>query len=310
MNSFNPPVAHQPVLLQEVVNTFLQSDVNPPKNYLDGTFGQGGHAWEIYQNFKNISIYALDKDKEALLSTGVKNLKKQTFQFYIEQASFRQIDEIIREKNWPQTYEMILLDLGVSSPQLDQGSRGFSFYHEGPLDMRMDQSNTLTAKDIINSWSEDQLADLFRFYGEAKFPHKVAQSIGQKRSREKIETTQQLSQIIEKSLGWKKRGKHPATKYFMALRLFINQELEDLKEALPVLIEKLSPQGRLVVLTFHSLEDRIVKYTFKNSPWGQPLYKKVIKPSVKEKRENSRCHSAQLRAFVKKPKRFLQKQNH
>ncbi|MCB0377132.1 MAG: 16S rRNA (cytosine(1402)-N(4))-methyltransferase RsmH [Bdellovibrionales bacterium] len=286
-------------MLNEVMDMFAQADIeNPSHNYLDGTFGRGGHARALIDRFPELSLYALDKDKEAIehgkeqFAQRAKNKK-----FFIEQASFASLDKVIEDKHWPAKYDMILLDLGVSSPQLDQGSRGFSFYHQGPLDMRMDQRAPLTAEEIINYWSEEELVDIFRDYGEVFRPYNVVKSIIRERKKGSISSTSDLSGLIERSVGWKKKGKHPATQYFMALRLVVNRELEDLKEGLQALMKRLVPGGRLVVITFHSLEDRIVKQVFKTSEYGKPVNKKVIKPTREEELENKRSRSAKLRAF-------------
>ena len=292
------PSNHYPVMLNEVMEMFAQASNKSPKAYLDGTFGRGGHATEIHKRFPSTDIYALDKDHEAIQyaqenwATQAKNKK-----FFIEQASFSSIGQVIESKNWPEKYDMILLDLGVSSPQIDQGERGFSFYHQGPLDMRMDQRSDFTAEDIINHWSEEELVDIFRDYGEVFRPYNVVKSIIRERKKGTIASTQDLSNLIERSVGWRKKGKHPATQYFMALRLVVNKELEDLKTGLQSLMKRLVPGGRLVVISFHSLEDRIVKQVFKKSDLGKPVNKKVVKPTREEELENKRSRSAKLRAF-------------
>ena len=289
---------HYPVMLNEVMEMFAQANLKKPENYLDGTFGRGGHAEAVAEKFPDLDIYALDKDKEAVDYAGKQwEQKSKGKKFFIEQASFASLDSVIEKSNWPQKYDMILLDLGVSSPQLDQGSRGFSFYHQGPLDMRMDQRSPLTAEEIINYWSEEQLVDIFKDYGEVFKPYNVVKSIMRERKKSTISSTQDLSSLIERSVGWRKKGKHPATQYFMALRLVVNRELEDLKEGLQTLMKRLVPGGRLVVITFHSLEDRIVKHVFKNSDLGAPVHKKVIKPTREEEVENKRSRSAKLRGF-------------
>ena len=285
-------------MLNEVMEMFAKANIDKPKYYLDGTFGRGGHAKEVSNKFPDLDIYALDKDKEAV-EFAQKNWeqKSKSKKFFIEQASFASLDSVIESKKWPQKYDMILLDLGVSSPQLDQGSRGFSFYHPGPLDMRMDQRSPLTAEEIINYWSEEELVDIFKDYGEVFKPYSVVKSIMRERKKGAIASTQDLSSLIERSIGWRKKGKHPATQYFMALRLVVNKELEDLKEGLQSLMKHLVPGGRLVVITFHSLEDRIVKQVFRNSEYGKPVNKKVVKPTRQEEVENKRSRSAKLRGF-------------
>lgn len=298
---------HYPVMLNEVMEMFAQANVKQPKTYLDGTFGRGGHAEVVSQKFPELDIYALDKDKEAV-DFAQKNWeqKSKSKKFFVEQASFANLDSVIERSKWPEKYDMILLDLGVSSPQLDQGSRGFSFYHQGPLDMRMDQRSPLTAEEIINFWSEEELVDIFKDYGEVFRPYNVVKTIMKERKKNTISSTQELSSLIERSVGWRKKGKHPATQYFMALRLVVNRELEDLKEGLQTLMQRLVPGGRLVVITFHSLEDRIVKQVFRNSEYGKPVNKKVIKPTREEELENKRSRSAKLRAFDRIIKQSIQ----
>ncbi len=289
---------HYPVMLNEVMEMFAKANIEKPRTYLDGTFGRGGHAEVVANKFPELDIYALDKDKDAVEFANKQwEQKSKGKKFFIEQASFASLDSVIEKRNWPQKYDMILLDLGVSSPQLDQGSRGFSFYHHGPLDMRMDQRQPLTAEEIINYWSEEELVDIFKDYGEVFKPYKVVQNIMRERKNGNITSTQDLSNLIERSVGWRKKGKHPATQYFMALRLVVNRELEDLKEGLQTLMKRLVPGGRLVVITFHSLEDRIVKQVFRNSDYGKPVNKKVVKPTRDEELENKRSRSAKLRAF-------------
>lgn len=191
------------------------------------------------------------------------------------------------------------MDLGVSSPQLDDPERGFSFYHDGPLDMRMDPTQGTSAQEIVNTWTEVGLQRVFMELGEIPRPHRVVKAILQDRREKPFTTTSQLSQLIERVEGWRKKGRHPATQYFLALRLLVNEELDGLKESLPLLMEKaLRPGGRLLVITFHSLEDRIVKNIFKDrKDLGVPVNKKVIVPSREEILENPRSRSAKLRVF-------------
>jgi 16S rRNA (cytosine1402-N4)-methyltransferase len=195
-------------------------------------------------------------------------------------------------------FDVILADLGVSSPQLDQAARGFSFYQEGPLDMRMDQSQGATAADIVNSWPEVELLDLFTRYGEVRSPRRVVRALVNDRKQTPFTTTSQLSGLIERVEGWRKKGQHPATRYFLALRMAVNNELSGLETSVPDLMRALSEKGRLIVITFHSLEDRIIKYAFREAPaLGFPLFKKVVVPSEEEILQNPRARSAKLRVF-------------
>ncbi|NCN95165.1 MAG: 16S rRNA (cytosine(1402)-N(4))-methyltransferase RsmH, partial [Bdellovibrionales bacterium] len=177
--------------------------------------------------------------------------------------------------------------------------RGFSFYHDGPLDMRMDQSQEFKASDIINQWSEDELVELFREYGEIYKPYRVVNEIVKRRETKPFETTMELSLLIERTFGWRTKGKHPATNFFLALRLEVNQELTELHSSLlKIITHALRPKGRLMVISFHSTEDRIVKKLFKSSTHlGLNLTKKVIAPERSEILLNPRSRSAKLRVF-------------
>ncbi len=200
----------------------------------------------------------------------------------------------------------MMFDLGVSSPQLDVASRGFSFYHEGPLDMRMDDRLTLTAAKIVNEWDEQDLARVFIGHGEVEYPFKVIRAILADRVSTPFKTTKQLSGLIERVDGWVKKGFHPATQYFQALRLEVNRELDVVAKALPAALQLLVPGGRLAVITFHSLEDRIVKNFFRDaedgtsvlgSSFGENVKRKAFKPSDREVASNTRSRSAKLRVF-------------
>jgi 16S rRNA (cytosine1402-N4)-methyltransferase len=197
------------------------------------------------------------------------------------------------------TYDAILLDLGVSSPQLDEKSRGFSFYDNGPLDMRMNQGEDLTAAHIVNTYSEDALLQIFHRLGEISHPGRVVRAIVKDRTEKAFVSTEQLAGLIERVDGWKTKGFHPATQYFMALRLAVNNELNVIETVLPHLVEALNEGGRLAIISFHSLEDRIIKYFMRESTLGYPLQKKVITPTEVEEKANPRSRSAKLRVFVK-----------
>ena len=206
-------------------------------------------------------------------------------------------------------FDMVLLDLGVSSPQLDQADRGFSFNKEGPLDMRMNQRSGETAADIVNTFSQEDLISIFHKYGEIQNPARVVRAIVNDRGINPFVSTLQLAGLIERVDGWHKKGFHPATQYFMALRLVINRELEVIEKVLPLLMNQMQDQGRISVITFHSLEDRIVKNLFRDSDTGFLVNKKVIVPSEEECKMNSRARSAKLRIFQKgvapeKPDKF------
>lgn len=292
---------HIPVLLAPVVD-LLCSELNKdlldsPKEirYFDGTFGRGGHYKALKSLIPNLRTVAYDQDPEAIKYAQI-NFKTEveSGDLQVQHANFSQFST---EKLG--TFDMMLLDLGVSSPQLDQAERGFSFYHEGPLDMRMNLQSELTAETIINEFSEQELIQIFQEYGEVRSPFRVVRALVHDRKTKPFKTTQQLAGLIERVEGWRKKGFHPATLYFQGLRLAVNQELEVVNEALPKLIAGLKPGGRLAVLTFHSLEDRIVKNIFKESNAGKPVNKKVIVAEREEQLANPRSRSAKLRVFEK-----------
>jgi 16S rRNA (cytosine1402-N4)-methyltransferase len=287
---------HIPVLLKEIIEGFELFKSTPSVKYFDGTFGRGGHYKALKLFFdEKLTATVMDQDQQAILfanenfKTEVQNLKLK-----IIAANFSDFSEHVHDK-----FDMMLLDLGVSSPQLDQPTRGFSFYAEGPLDMRMNQSHGLTASDVIQDCSEQELNEIFQKYGEVRKPYRVTRALVHDRKTTRFETTKQLAGLIERVDGWKKKGVHPATQYFMALRIHVNQELSVLEQNLPLMIDALNPSGRLAVITFHSLEDRIVKNIFRNSNQGKPVNKKVIIADEIEEKNNARARSAKLRFFEK-----------
>lgn len=294
---------HSPVLLNEVCE-FAKGLEFSPRWIWDATLGRGGHTKAFLELFPQATVIGTDRDSEALqkvgeqLSTPIEagRLVLTKFNFHDGSGIFKNPDV---ERLGINQFDMVLMDLGVSSPQLDDSHRGFSFYHEGPLDMRMDADQTLSAAEIVNTWSEIDLQRLFSEYGEVHRPYRVVKQILNERAERPFVTTTQLAQLIERAEGWKKKGHHPATRYFLALRMRVNDELDGLKEILPEVMSKvLSPAGRLMVITFHSLEDRIAKQIFKNSKEvGAPVNKKVVQPSREEILANPRARSAKLRVF-------------
>ncbi len=196
------------------------------------------------------------------------------------------------------SFDLMLLDLGVSSPQLDEAERGFSFLHEGPLDMRMNRSQQVTAGDLLHVLTEDQLNQIFQKYGEIKKPFRVVRALVHDRKTKRFESTLDFAKMIERIDGWRIKGFHPATQYFMALRLYLNQEIEGLESSLPLLMNALNDKGRLQVLSFHSLEDRVVKNLFKESNIGETM-KKIVAPTDEEISRNPRARSAKLRIFTR-----------
>ncbi len=291
---------HIPVLQNEVLQAFQPVIEDRQKHqqslrYFDGTFGRGGHLSAVLEKVPNLEMVAFDQDLEAI-TFGKENfaslMATQQLQLFHKNFSEFSSDDLGQ-------FDLMLVDLGVSSPQLDQSERGFSFYHEGPLDMRMNQTQTRTAAEFVNEWDEDQLNQIFKEYGEVRSPYRVVKAIVHDRVHKKpFETTTELSGLIERVDRWRNKGVHPATQYFMALRLVVNRELEVLQQTLRNLILGLKPKGRIVVLTFHSLEDRIVKNIFKASTdLGMLVNKKVIIASDEEMKVNPRSRSCKLRAF-------------
>ena len=292
--------AHSPVLLSEILAVAQKRE---PKFFLDCTFGRGGHSKALLSQHPELRILALDWDEEAInYGEGLAQASRIQFlqtNFYYLPEKFSSSPSLLSE--WP-AFDMILMDLGVSSPQLDQGERGFSFYKEGPLDMRMDQRGKVTAKDLVNGLSKKELVQIFREYGEVKHPFSVVQTIFEERKKKRITTTGDLARLIQKTARPGRPGRHPATPYFLALRIKVNGELEGLKRSLPSFLPFLNSNGYFIVISFHSLEDRIVKHLFREfvrEGKGFLWNKKAVTPSTEERLFNIRSRSAKLRVFVK-----------
>jgi 16S rRNA (cytosine1402-N4)-methyltransferase len=290
---------HIPVLLNDVLENV--SSITPRDGvFVDATFGRGGHSREILKANSDLRILGLDCDLEAI-QYGEQNFATeiQSGRLQLKHGNFSDFENAVGD----QRIIGFLLDLGVSSPQLDEGRRGFSFYHDGPLDMRMNTTQEFTAADIINDWDEDSLNELFQKYGEVGRPYRVTERIVTARKQKPFATTGELSTLIERTEGWRKKGHHPATNYFMALRIEVNQELTRIEKVLPRMVDALVPGGRILVITFHSLEDRIVKVALKDlaaQGEGFLVHKKAIQAEWSEKKENPRARSAKLRVFEKK----------
>ncbi len=286
---------HIPVMKDQIIEQLspvIERSENP--RYFDGTFGRGGHLREILRQFPKLTAVAVDQDLEAI-EYGRKEFSTeiQEGRLLIEHLNFANFTEEKFGK-----FDAMLVDLGVSSPQLDEGRRGFSFYHDGPLDMRMDATKGMTAAELIATASEEELNEIFHQLGEIQKPYRVTRAIVHDREKEAFLTTRQLASLVERVEGWRRKGFHPATQYFMALRLSVNRELEVVQNSMIPLIHGLTARGRLAVLTFHSLEDRIVKNLFKEqTELGTPLFKKVIQPEWAEQKKNPRSRSAKLRIF-------------
>ncbi|MEF2913735.1 MAG: 16S rRNA (cytosine(1402)-N(4))-methyltransferase RsmH [Succinivibrio sp.] len=257
--------SHIPVLLNEVLeNMRIKAD----GIYVDATFGRGGHSKEILKRLnENGRLYALDRDLTAIEAAG--NIKDE--RFCITHSPFSRIKEVCEDLGIAGKVDGILMDIGVSSPQIDDPSRGFSFEKDGPLDMRMDTTAKLDAKTIVNTYSKQDLSYIFKVYGEENFASKVASAIVRERDRKPFETTLELSEFIKKVIGGKPTPKHKATRCFQALRIAVNAELDELKTALENSIDVLNDEGRLCVISFHSLEDRIVKTFIKDKSQGQKV---------------------------------------
>lgn len=305
---------HVSVLLNECIENL---NIKPDGIYVDGTMGGAGHSLEIVKKlFPKGMLIGIDRDEEAL-AVAKERLKDFSNVKYVHD-NHDNIDEIIKNLNL-KGVDGILLDLGVSSYQIDEKTRGFTYMNDGPLDMRMDKSQELTAEYIVNNYKEQELARIIFEYGEEKFSRKIAKNICEYRSNKKIETTSELVKIIEKSIPGKFREKnsHPAKRTFQAIRIEVNNEIEPLYNTVKNSINALNSKGRLCVITFHSLEDRMVKKAYvdaegkctcpKDLPYcvcenvslGKIINKKPILPTEKEMQENSRSRSAKLRVFEK-----------
>jgi len=285
--------------------------------YFDGTFGRGGHAGEILKRLgPSGKLLAMDKDPEAIRSANEKFANDK--RFTIVQGSFAMMADVIKRAGLTGQVNGVLLDLGVSSPQLDNAERGFSFMKQGPLDMRMDTTQGVSAAEWLAQAEEDEISTVIRDYGEEKFHYRIAKAIVEQRQSSILVTTLDLANLIEKVVPKKGRekGKHPATRTFQAIRIFINRELEDLKNGLQFSVEALALHGRITVISFHSLEDRIVKRFLRKKVQGKQLppdlpvqYEdtgaelkligKAMRPSKEEVEENIRSRSATLRVAEK-----------
>ena len=286
-------VPHIPVLLNEVERLFKEKVL---LSFLDGTVGAGGHAFMLLSAHPEMNSYvAVDQDQEAL------SLAKERLSPFKEKVHFLHMN-FSEADQFQGYYDGILLDIGLSSMQVDRAERGFSFMREGPLDMRMDRDGLLcTAADIVNHWNKDKLARLFITLGEERHGHKVADAICQARRKRSFQTTKELADLIEETLG-RHGPTHPATRVFQALRIEVNKELDVLLEALPKLAEKLTKNGIFGCITFHSGEDRIVKQAFQKlvaSHRFQHVIKKPLTATREECRFNPRARSAKLRAICR-----------
>ena len=305
---------HKPVLLEETINGL---NIKPNGIYVDGTLGGAGHSKEILKQLSSKGLLVgIDRDEEAL-KAAKENLKEFQNVKYIH-GNHDEITEILESLDIKEV-DGILLDLGVSSYQLDERNRGFSYLGNNELDMRMDKTQPLTAKKVVNTYSEEELANIIYEYGEERFSRQIARKICEYRKNKEIETTEELVNIIEKSMpAFAKKDGHPAKRTFQAIRIEVNDEIKPLYNTVRNCIKLLKPGGRLCIITFHSLEDRAVKNAYidaqgkctcpKDLPYcvcgaiseGKIINKKPIIATEKEQEENSRSKSAKLRIFEKK----------
>lgn len=304
---------HKPVLFDEVMENIISEG---DAVYVDCTLGGGGHTEGMLERSSEKSkVIGIDQDKEAI-NFAKERLKKYGNKIEIFQDNFRNLDTVIYLAGHNKV-DRILMDIGVSSNQLDNLERGFSYRYDAKLDMRMDRNLKISAYEVVNDFSEKEIADIIYKYGEEPKSRKIAKNIVEYRKNKKIETTLELSEIIIKSIG-KSMKKHPSKRTFQAIRIFVNRELEVLEEALDKAVNLLNNNGKLLVITFHSLEDRMVKEKFREyenpctcppeipvcvcnkKSLGKVITKKPIIAKESELNENNRAHSAKLRIFERK----------
>jgi 16S rRNA (cytosine1402-N4)-methyltransferase len=309
--SFN----HVSVLLKECIDGL---NIKPNGIYVDGTLGGGGHSFKILQLLENGKLIGIDQDTDAL-KAATERLKIFEDKFVPVHRNFSEIETVLDELGIKKI-DGLLLDLGVSSFQLDEAERGFSYMNDGKLDMRMNQSDTLTAYDIVNTYSERKLTSIINEYGEENWANRIAKFIIEARTEKPIETTFELVEVIKKAIpaAARKDGPHPAKRTFQAIRIEVNNELKIIEQTIEATVKRLNKGGRIAIITFHSLEDRIVKTAYKNLAQGctcppefpvcicggkpkvKIISRKPILPSDEEVETNPRARSAKLRVAEKK----------
>jgi len=307
---------HKSVLLYETVDGLA---IKPNGIYVDGTLGGGGHSYEICKRLsENGRLIGIDQD-DAAIAAATDRLAPFSDRVTIVRSNYCNMESVLHGLGIDKV-DGIVLDLGVSSYQLDTVERGFSYKHDTDLDMRMDRRQTLTAKDIVNQYSEKELFRIFRDYGEEQFSQNIAKHIVRNREEKEIQTTFELNEIIKAAIPAKMRmNGHPSKRVFQAIRIECNKELDVLRDTMDTMVSLLNPEGRLSIITFHSLEDRIVKSAYRKyenpctcppefpvcvcgkKPLGKAVSRKPILPSKEELEENSRSKSAKLRVFEKTP---------
>lgn len=306
---------HTSVLLQETIS---QLKIRPDGIYVDGTLGGAGHSFEIAKRLTGGGrLVGIDQDKDAI-AAAAKRLEPYRDRVTIVRSNYENMPQVLSQLG-VKGVDGILLDLGVSSYQLDNPERGFSYNTDEPLDMRMDQDNPVSAREILNTWPEEKLEQIIRDYGEEKFASRIAKNIAAHREKKPLETTGELAAIIRASIPMKMqvRGGNPCKRTFQAIRIACNRELDVLRDSIDGMIGLLNPGGRLCIITFHSLEDRIVKNAFKRNEnpcicppefpvcvcgrksKGTVITRKAILPSQEELLDNNRSTSAKLRVFEK-----------
>ena len=301
---------HQSVLLRPAVEALA---IRPDGIYLDGTLGGAGHSFEIAARLTTGRLIGLDRD-EAALAAARERLKPYTDRVTLVHSNFAQLDQVLDRLEIP-AVDGMLFDLGVSSPQLDDAERGFSYMHDAPLDMRMDRSGGLTAYEVVNTWPEAELKRILYTYGEERYAPRIAAAIGKRRAEKPIETTLELAELIRAAMSPQalREKQHPAKRSFQAIRIAVNDELTAVERMLASAIDRLNPGGRLAVITFHSLEDRLVKSAmqeaakgcicpkefpvcvFGRTPKVKILTRHPIVADEAELAENPRARSAKLR---------------
>lgn len=303
---------HETVLLQEAVDALV---TDTQGIYIDGTFGRGGHTRRLLSLLgPDAQVLGFDKDPQAI--EACRQLAAEDSRFHYVHATFAELKSELERRGWAGKISGILLDLGVSSPQLDDPERGFSFMSDGPLDMRMNNAAGQSAAEWLNRADADDIATVLKEYGEERFARRIANAIVEQRQQQPLLRTRQLTALVEGAVPVREKHKHPATRTFQGIRIFINRELDDLNEALQQAVDVLAPAGRLAVISFHSLEDRIVKQFIQRKEKGEPLPRhlpvrhqdvqrelrsvlKQVRASDEEVSRNPRARSAIMRVAEK-----------
>jgi 16S rRNA (cytosine1402-N4)-methyltransferase len=306
------PPAHIPVLLKEVVQAINLPDCNV---VVDATYGRGGHSRALFKELPSQArLIVIDRDKDAI--DHARSQWRGEGRVEIFHAPFSQLARILEKIDLTGKVDAILFDFGVSSPQLDEGERGFSFNRDGPLDMRMDRSAGITAATWMKQVEDEELVRVLKVFGEERFARRIAAKVKQVLKDGEISTTAELARVVSEAVPTREKGKHPATRTFQAIRIAVNQELQEIESVLPVAVDVLAPGGRLVVISFHSLEDRLVKRFFRNQSRGDPfppdlpvtsdmlkpglvLIGKPVRPGAAELKLNPRARSAVMRVARK-----------